>query len=47
VARRAWYQARGETAEWIEAKLSDNPDEEGVVVGDEMRLRQIVTNLAR
>ncbi|KAF8579926.1 hypothetical protein K439DRAFT_1522413 [Ramaria rubella] len=46
VARTAWYQAQGETLGWIEENLIQDPCEEGIVVGDEMRLRQIVTNLA-
>lgn len=44
-ARRAWYRALDESPEWIEQKLREHPNEEGIVVGDEMRLRQIITNL--
>src|SRR5882724_4569649 len=33
IARKAWYQARGDTPEWIQDKLSQDPDEEGIVVG--------------
>lgn len=47
IARKALYEARGESAEAVARQLSKNPDEEGVVVGDETRLRQIITNLAR
>jgi osomolarity two-component system, sensor histidine kinase SLN1 len=47
VARQAAYSAMGESASAIEQHLRDNPDTDGIVVGDETRLRQIVTNLAR
>ena len=47
VARRALYEAMGETEDEIRQKLRDNPDEDGIVVGDETRLRQVITNLAR
>ncbi|KAJ3558702.1 hypothetical protein NM688_g766 [Phlebia brevispora] len=46
VARRALYEARGETPESITRLMTEESDEDGYVVGDEMRLRQIVTNLA-
>ncbi|EJF56265.1 hypothetical protein DICSQDRAFT_71854 [Dichomitus squalens LYAD-421 SS1] len=46
VARRALYEAMGETEEDIRRKFEDSPDEDGIVVGDETRLRQIITNLA-
>ena len=46
VARRASYYAQKRPDAWIEQELTDHPDEEGLVVGDEMRLRQIVNNLA-
>ncbi len=36
----------GEPDEAITRKLHENPDEFGIVVGDETRLRQIITNLA-
>ncbi len=47
VARRALYQARGYSEEEIEKALVQPSEEDAVVVGDETRLRQIVTNLAR
>jgi len=47
VARRAAYEATGETTSAILKHMSENPDGDGMVVGDQMRLRQIVTNLAR
>jgi osomolarity two-component system, sensor histidine kinase SLN1 len=46
MARRAAYLAMGESEESIKRRLEDDPDEFGMVVGDEMRLRQIVNNLA-
>ena len=46
VARRASYYAQKKPDAWIEQELTDHPEEEGLVVGDEMRLRQIVNNLA-
>ena len=46
VARRSSYYAQKRPDAWIEQELADHPDEEGLVVGDEMRLRQIVNNLA-
>ncbi|THV02531.1 hypothetical protein K435DRAFT_653306 [Dendrothele bispora CBS 962.96] len=49
VARRAAYEALGEDSETIDRHLKDQPSGEsnwGMVVGDETRLRQIVTNLA-
>ncbi|KAF9466155.1 hypothetical protein BDZ94DRAFT_249341 [Collybia nuda] len=49
VARLAAYQFQGYSQEEIQHKLKDNPSGEsswGVVVGDEIRLRQIITNLA-
>lgn len=47
VARKAFYETHGESPEAVARHLSKNPDEEGIVVGDETRLRQIITNLAR
>lgn len=47
VSRKALYEALGESEEVIEKRLTENPDEAGIVVGDETRLRQIITNLAR
>ncbi|KAJ7066462.1 histidine kinase [Mycena amicta] len=46
VARRAAYQAMDATPEAISQHLHQQPNSEGVVVGDETRLRQIITNLA-
>ncbi|KAL0574306.1 hypothetical protein V5O48_007644 [Marasmius crinis-equi] len=46
VARRAAYQAMDEREDAIARHLRDHPDVEGVVIGDEARFRQIVTNLA-
>ncbi|KAF7356453.1 hypothetical protein MVEN_00978400 [Mycena venus] len=49
VARRAAYQSMDATPEAITQHLLDQPSGEGVmgmVVGDETRLRQIITNLA-
>ena len=36
----------GEPEDAIKRRLKDHPDEDGIVVGDETRLRQIITNLA-
>ena len=47
VARRALFEAIGMGAEDVGRKLGEGPEEDGIVVGDETRLRQIVTNLAR
>ncbi|KAJ3832913.1 hypothetical protein F5878DRAFT_433481 [Lentinula raphanica] len=49
VARRAAYEALGEDRETIDKHLKEQPSGEshfGIVVGDETRLRQIVTNLS-
>ncbi|KAJ3863255.1 Tco5, signal transduction HAMP domain histidine kinase [Lentinula novae-zelandiae] len=49
VARRAAYEALGEDHETIDRHMKEQPSGEshfGIVVGDETRLRQIVTNLA-
>jgi osomolarity two-component system sensor histidine kinase SLN1 len=46
MARRAAYQSAGDDRSTIERKLAEQPNESGMVVGDEMRLRQIITNLA-
>ncbi|KAI8995219.1 hypothetical protein BD414DRAFT_234700 [Trametes punicea] len=46
VARHALYEAMGQTEDVIQRRLAENPDEDGIVVGDETRLRQIITNLA-
>ena len=45
IARRALYHAKGLSAEEIAKRMAIDNDEDGIVVGDEMRLRQIVTNL--
>lgn len=37
----------GESEEAIKKHIEDYPDVDGTVVGDESRLRQIITNLAR
>jgi hypothetical protein len=47
VARRAAYNAMGESPASIALHMKQHPDGEGIVLGDETRLRQIVTNLAR
>jgi osomolarity two-component system sensor histidine kinase SLN1 len=47
VARRATYEAMGESIHDITRHMEETPDVEGIVVGDETRLRQVVTNLAR
>jgi len=39
--------AMGQSCETIRKHIFDNPDVDGVVTGDETRLRQIITNLAR
>ena len=44
VARRALYAEQGLSESQIEDKLNENADDT-VVVGDEMRLRQVITNL--
>ncbi|KAK7056448.1 hypothetical protein VNI00_003003 [Paramarasmius palmivorus] len=49
VARRAAHAYMGEDPASIERHLKENPSGEdnwGIVVGDELRLRQVVTNLA-
>ncbi|PPQ64353.1 hypothetical protein CVT24_008422 [Panaeolus cyanescens] len=46
VARKAAYEAMGESMESIRAHILEHPDVDGVVTGDENRLRQIITNLA-
>jgi osomolarity two-component system sensor histidine kinase SLN1 len=47
IARRAAYEAMGEGADAIAQHINEYPDVDGVVIGDESRLRQIITNLAR
>ena len=48
-ARRAAYEAMGMTPAEVASSLAEAPadDSVGRVMGDETRLRQIVTNLAR
>ncbi|TFK39719.1 hypothetical protein BDQ12DRAFT_681093 [Crucibulum laeve] len=46
IARRAAYEAMGESMDTIRKHIHDHPDVDGVVTGDETRLRQIITNLA-
>ncbi|KAG6829063.1 hypothetical protein H0H92_005837 [Tricholoma furcatifolium] len=46
IARHAAYKATGESDEAIRRHICDHPDLEGIVTGDEARLRQIITNLA-
>jgi signal transduction histidine kinase len=47
VARQAAWEALGNDPAAFEAHYASYPDSDGMVVGDEMRLRQIITNLAR
>ena len=46
MTRRAAYEAQGYDPKSIEARLKEEDESCALVVGDEMRLRQIVTNLA-
>ncbi|KIK51405.1 hypothetical protein GYMLUDRAFT_50559 [Collybiopsis luxurians FD-317 M1] len=46
IARCAAYRAMGERQDVIERHLKEHPDVDGVVVGDEARFRQIITNFA-
>jgi signal transduction histidine kinase len=46
VARYAAYEVQGESPVRISKLLEENPNEDGIVIGDETRLRQIITNLA-
>ncbi|KAF8806887.1 hypothetical protein BYT27DRAFT_7140360 [Phlegmacium glaucopus] len=46
IARQVAYEAIGESMESIEKHIGEHPDVDGVVTGDETRLRQIITNLA-
>lgn len=41
------YEALVENKEAIRDHIKNYPDVDGMVVGDETRLRQIITNLAR
>jgi osomolarity two-component system, sensor histidine kinase SLN1 len=47
VARKAAYDATGQNADEIKLHMDQHSDLDGIVVGDETRLRQVVTNLAR
>ena len=47
VARQAAWEAVGYDPRDFGDHYNANPDVDGMVVGDEMRLRQIITNLAR
>ena len=47
VARQAAYEAIGENMVSIRQHIEEHPDVDGIVTGDETRLRQIITNLAR
>ena len=47
VARRAMYAAAGDDRETAQHRMDTNPHELGLLVGDEMRLRQVVSNLTR
>ncbi|KAF8892172.1 hypothetical protein BD779DRAFT_1784373 [Infundibulicybe gibba] len=46
IARKAAYEAMGENNDTIRRHIDKHPDVDGVVTGDETRLRQIITNLA-
>lgn len=45
VTRAAMYREQGKSEEWIAWQLACNPHEDAEVLGDEMRLVQVVTNL--
>ncbi|KAF8308343.1 hypothetical protein DL93DRAFT_2171193 [Clavulina sp. PMI_390] len=45
VARSMMFRAQGQTEEWIAWHLACGPPEDAEVLGDEMRLTQVVTNL--
>lgn len=45
VARAATYRGEGKSEDWIQWQLASNPDEDAELMGDEMRLIQVVTNL--
>ena len=47
IARKVAYETLGEAKDAIRNHIRDYPEVDGVVVGDETRLRQIITNLAR
>lgn len=46
VAQRAYYSAMGKTEDQIANHMIESSEIDGIVVGDETRLRQIITNLA-
>lgn len=46
IARRALYESMGLPAHEIAQRMQLGAEEDGIVVGDETRLRQIVTNMA-
>ncbi|KLO12174.1 hypothetical protein SCHPADRAFT_829937 [Schizopora paradoxa] len=46
IARRAMHVAQGHDTAKMNKEMEENPDEDGLVVGDEMRLRQVINNLA-
>ncbi|KDQ11343.1 hypothetical protein BOTBODRAFT_35428 [Botryobasidium botryosum FD-172 SS1] len=46
VARRISWAAQGRSEAWIADRLAEEKDDTALVIGDEMRLRQIITNLA-
>ncbi|TFK71678.1 hypothetical protein BDN72DRAFT_895509 [Pluteus cervinus] len=46
IARRATYEALGQSSDTIARHLREHPNRDGIVTGDEVRLRQIVNNLA-
>jgi len=45
VARTMMYREQGRSEEWINWELACNPHEDAELLGDEMRLVQVVTNL--
>ncbi|KAF9525965.1 hypothetical protein CPB83DRAFT_858706 [Crepidotus variabilis] len=46
ISRKVAYETLGHTQETIRKYIKENPQVDGIVVGDETRLRQIITNLA-
>ena len=47
MSRKALYEAQGMSDQEAIKRMVEHPEEDGIVVGDETRLRQIITNLAR
>ena len=41
------YEAQGMSEQEVIKRMVEHPEEDGIVVGDETHLRQIITNLAR